>query len=435
MHRKAKSHNSIFWVCLEFGSGAHGWVLVLIVVVLFIVFTTQPMQGQTYKVIYNFTGGQDGANPEAGLIMDRAGNLYGTAPHRGSGLAGTVYKLNPNPLGWRFNLLYSFTGGSDGANPSARVIFGPDGALYGTTLYGGNLNCGPYDLGCGTVFKVRPLPTACRTVLCPWTETVLHSFQGGDGSGPESGDLLFDRAGSIYGTTGGGGAYDDGTVYELTPSGSGWTESVLHNFGGADGIMPRNGVILDNAGRLYGTTYAGGPNNDGLVFQLTQSGSGWTENILYSFANGNDGGYPSAGLIFDQLGNLYGAADDGAAGGGIVFELSPSGGGWTFSLLYSIRGGGINCEPTAPLVMDEAGNLFGTTACQGRYFKGSVFKLTASSPYWTYTSLHDFTGGSDGEFSPGGVIIDADGNLYGTAYGGGNQNCSGGCGVVWEITP
>jgi uncharacterized repeat protein (TIGR03803 family) len=370
------------------------------------------------------------------LTIDRAGNLYGTAYAGGASGQGTVYQLTHKSSGWIFTPLYGFTGGNDGAHPIAGVIMGPDGALYGTTTFGGNPSCDS-PLGCGTVFKLRPPATGCRTALCPWTETVLHAFQeGDDGDGPGFGDLLFDQAGNIYGTTISGGVHHGGVVYELRPSGSGWTESVLYSFaGGSGGNTPYAGVILDNADNLYGTTFGGGLDSSGTVYKLVHS-MGWAEEVLYSFMFGDDGGYPLGGLISDQSGNLYGTTASGAKGAGTAFKLSPSGSGWTFSLLYSFIGGGINCGPSASLAMDAAGNLYGTTVCAGKYGLGSVFKLTPSSPYWTYTSLHDFTGGSDGEDPMSDVVFDANGHLYGTTTGSDNGNCyNSGCGVVWEITP
>ena len=246
---------------------------------------SQSAQAQTFNVLYNFTGGQDGAHPYAGVTMDAAGNFYGTAnvggdltcnpPHG----CGTVYELKHKGSGFIFNPLYSFGVGPDGGIPTAPVVFGRDGALYSTTSYGG-IN------GKGTVFNLRPQPRACSTALCPWSETVLYSFKGGangDGSNPIG--LLFDHAGNIYGTTSGGGTYGGGTVYELTSSGGGWTESVLHTLGGAgDGSLPyRSVMVFDNAGNLYGTTALGGASNYGTVFQLTPSGSGWTEKVIYNF--------------------------------------------------------------------------------------------------------------------------------------------------------
>lgn len=402
-----------------------------------IIVATQPVKAQTYKVIHNFTGGLDGGGPLGGVTMDRAGNLYGTTAYSGYGSGyGTAYQLRRLGSNWVSNALYSFAGSPDGADPEARVIFGPDGALYGTTMAGGS-GCNGQP-GCGTVFKLRPSPTACKTALCPGTETVLYSFEDlPDGAFPGYGDLIFDQAGNIYGTTSTGGRSHDGTVFELTRSGSGWTESLLYSFAGDDGQTPLSDVILDNAGNLYGTTQGGGLYGVGTVFQLTYSTeTGWTENVLYSFQNGSDGGFPQAGLIFDQSGNLYGAtADGGSGGGGTVFKLARSGGGsWTYSLVYSFTGDD-GCGPVGKLVLDAAGSLWGATDCDGAYHAGSVFKLTPSNGGWIYRSLYDFCAGgypcSDGHFSHCTVVFDAAGNLYGTTSQGGQYNG----GVVWEITP
>jgi len=404
---------------------------------------TQPTQAQTYKVIYNFTAGTGGCCPYAGVTMDRAGRLYGAADAGGGDNAGTVFRLTQKGSGWVFSPLYSFQGGpNDGIGPNARVIFGPNGGLFGTTVVGG-LGCNGE--GCGTVFMLTPYPTACKTALCAWEETVLHRFTAGsDGAFPYFGDVVLDQAGSLYGTTayGGGGSgcggnNGCGTVYKLTPSNGGWTESVLYSFqGGSDGAFPYAGVIFDQAGNLYGTTaYGGGSgcagNGCGTVFQLTSSGSGWVENTLYSFQGGNDGASPFGGLIFDQSGNLYGSTaytSSFGVGGGTVFELSPSGSNWIHTVLYSFSGG---AGPYDTLTID-AGNLYGTTNRDGAYGYGSVFKLTHSGGGWTYTSLHDFTAGSDGGYVYGGVILDSSGNLYGTTQYGGS---GGDTGVVWEITP
>src|SRR5271166_1949839 len=261
---------------------------------------------------------------------------------------------------------------------------------------------------------------------------------------PRNPSLLRHKRSCLYGTTayGGGGSgcggnNGCGTVYKLTPSNGGWTESVLYSFqGGSDGAFPYAGVIFDQAGNLYGTTaYGGGSgcagNGCGTVFQLTSSGSGWVENTLYSFQGGNDGASPFGGLIFDQSGNLYGSTaytSSFGVGGGTVFELSPSGSNWIHTVLYSFSGG---AGPYDTLTID-AGNLYGTTNRDGAYGYGSVFKLTHSGGGWTYTSLHDFTAGSDGGYVYGGVILDSSGNLYGTTQYGGS---GGDTGVVWEITP
>jgi uncharacterized repeat protein (TIGR03803 family) len=267
---------------------------------------------------------------------------------------------------------------------------------------------------------------------------VLYDFKG-DPDADTPSDVIFDQAGNLYGTTLYGGIENSGTVFWLAPSGGGYTESVIYSFAGSpDGAQPA-AVIFDAAGNLYGTTVYGGREGYGTVFELSPSGSGWTEKVLYNFQDGTDGEYPADGVIFDQSGNLYGATVEGGSGaGGTVYELSPSNGSWTLSTLYSFTSLPNGCGPSGSLVMDAAGNLYGTTYCAGTYEFGSVFKLTPTpKPPWTYTSLHDFTGGSDGGNSTSNVTFDASGNLYGTTvYGGTLGGCGGaGCGVVWEITP
>jgi uncharacterized repeat protein (TIGR03803 family) len=284
--------------------------------------------------------------------------------------------------------------------------------------------------GCGTVFSLRPQPRACTTALCPWKEAILYSFTGGaDGALPAA-EVTFDPLGSLYGTTADGGQVNQGTVFQLTHSGGNWTQSVLYSFtGGSDGSLPTSGLLFDKAGNLYGTTYAGGLFY-GTVFQLTPSGSGWMEDAIYEFQGGDDGGRPQAGLISDTSGNLYGATSTyGPSGNGTAFELTLSQGGWKFSVLYGFAG--VFGGPRGNLVMDATGNLYGTTYGGGANGVGSVFKLTLSNGTWTYTSLHDFTGGTDGAYPYSNLVFDANGNLYGTASSGGANRK----GVVFEITP
>jgi hypothetical protein len=274
---------------------------------------------------------------------------------------------------------------------------------------------------------------------------VLFAFDAATGFFP-LGDLTFDAAGNIYGTTqfggltqycGGGGC---GVAYQLTQSGGAWTESILHAFtSGPDGAYPNSGVIFDRAGNLYGTApqddYQGG--SYGLVYQLSPSGSDWTLNALYYFQAGVDGAYPYAGLISDPAGNLYGATRNGPDEAGTVFELTSSGGGWEYNLVYGLPPGDGCCGPYGTLVADAAGNLYGATLTAGEYGEGNVFKLTPSNGAWTYTDLYDFTGHDDGGQPYGSLVLDANGNIYGTTYAGGNFECQGdyGCGVVFEITP
>jgi uncharacterized repeat protein (TIGR03803 family) len=404
-----------------------------------------PAQAQTFRVLHTFTGA-DGGNPAAGLTIDRGGNLYGTTENGGnyncapnSG-CGTVFKLSLRGSNWLFSELYDFAGGNDEGFPEARVIFGPDGSLYGTN---GAPGSDGFD---GTVFNLRPPATFCRSVSCPWTETVLFKFDFGTGRIP-LGDLAFDAAGNIYGTTSYGGLFQNcggsgcGVVYKLTQSDGSWTENILLNFtDGSDGGKPSGGVILDRAGNLYGTapTDLHDGNSSGLVFELTPSGGTWTENVLYYFQGAEDGAYPHAGLISDSEGNLYGATTNAGSGdAGTVFQLANSGSGWNFSTPYGLPSGLEEIGPSQALVMDSAGNLYGAknTETGG----GSIFKLTPSNGAWTYTDLHDFTGGSDGARPNGNLVLDANGNIFGTTSNGGyyqsGTECQQGCGVVFEITP
>ena len=230
----------------------------------------QSARAQTFTVLHTFTHGQDGGGPFAGLTMDKGGNLYSTASNGGTNGGncgsfgcGTVFKLTRKGSQWVFTPLYSFQASDDGTTPEAAVTIDPNGILYGTTTYGGSTNG-------GTVYNLRPKPGVCKSALCPWVETVMYSFKddccSGDGIFPAAG-VVSDQAGNLYGTTTvGGGDGGAGAVYELSPSGLGWTETVLHGFGLPDGITPYAGVIFDNAGNLYGTTQQGGGYGMGTPF-------------------------------------------------------------------------------------------------------------------------------------------------------------------------
>ena len=424
MHGREQFHNLIFRTI----SVTTSTTLAMAILFALMVTLTQSVEAQTFKVLHTFTGGTDGAIPYAGLTLDQAGNLYGTTSQGGNpwGGNGTVFQLKRKSSNFVFNHLWSFDGIRDGSRPYARVIFGPNGTLYGTTHEGGSQ-------GVGTVFNLAPQPKACKSALCTWTEPMVYSFGYGGPLLPGYGDLIFDQAGNIYGTTELFYAHYwyNGAVYELTPSGGGWTDNFLHIFMG-DGSTPESGVIFDQSGNLYGTTSGGGADSGGTVYQLTPSGGSWTYSLVYSFSGGDDGVVPWAGLIFDPSGNLYGSTTGGGTGGGgTVFELIPSNGSWTLNTLYSFTSF-TGAGPRGTLVMDGAGNLYGTTGNDGAYGYGTVFKLTPTpQPPWTYTSLHDFTGGSDGGNPYGNVAFDASGNLYGTTSNGGAYYV----GVVWEITP
>jgi uncharacterized repeat protein (TIGR03803 family) len=403
-------------------------------VILICLLLVAPSLGQNYQVLHYFAGAEGGQHPWGGPTLDRADNIYGTTATGGAGY-GDVYKLTKVGSNWVLSILHDFEGDDDGAGPYSPLVIGPDGALYGSTVAGGIT-----DDCCGTVFKLTPPATVCKSVSCPWNETILYRFQGGsDGSGAYGG-ITFDQAGNIYGTTewgGGNGCTGPGcgTVFKLTNSHGQWTESVIYRFAGnGDGASPLSTVILDQAGNLYGTTSAGGSAGFGAVYELTSSGSGWSGHILYSFQNGADGRKPAGGLVMDGAGNLYGNTYYGGSGnGGTVYELSPAGGGnWNFNLLYSFTTRLNNGGPWATLIIDSAGTLYGTTYATGSG-AGAAYRLTHSNGVWTETDLRDFEWGT-GAIAYGSVALDPNGHVYGVTELGGTHNCNGDCGVVWEIT-
>jgi uncharacterized repeat protein (TIGR03803 family) len=371
------------------------------------------------KILYIFTGGADGGSPYSGLISDSKGNLYGTTGAGGGGTCncGTVYELSPGANGtWTEKVIYAFSGSSnDGVFPFGSLVFDGKGNLYGTTVLGGPT------FG-GTVFELTAGSNGT------WTEKILYSFTGPDGSEPYAA-LIFDTTGNLYGTTLSGGVYGFGTVFELVSGSNGtWSQKVLHSFtGGNDGATPDGPLIFDGVGRLYGTTTSGGPHDYGAVFELTPGSKGWTEKIIYALP-GAGGSGPFDGLIFDSASKLYGTSAT------TVFQLTPGPNGtWTENTIHTFLGGKDGAYAESGLILDKAGNLFGTTSTGGAHY-GTVYGLKPGSDNtWTETVVHRFAAGAgDGVFpGPANLIQDARGNLYGTTSQGGAANA----GVVYEITP
>jgi uncharacterized repeat protein (TIGR03803 family) len=418
--------------------------------ILLIITASQLAPAQTLNALHAFLG-PEGATPTAGVTMDARGNLFGTTEFGGASGYGMVFKLVHKGGAWLLNPLYSFPdprSGNDGAEPYAGVIIGSDGNLYGTTTSGGG------SAAYGTVFKLSPPMSVCKSTICPWTETILYRFTGGSDGGVPFGPVIFDSVGNLYGTTESGGVtcgqnFTCGVVFKLTRSGSTWSESALYAFQNSpDGAIPASGLVFDHAGNLYGTTTGGGTglncegNGCGTVFQLAPNGSGWTESVLQSFDYTNNGAVPQGGLIIDSADNLYGTTvfSPGNNGNGTVFELTPSGGQWTYTLLSSIPETFFGITgPLGTLALDPTGNLYGTTVGSGdafgsglcQYGCGTVFELTSSGGSWVFNLLYQFTGDVDGAHPSDGVILDRNGNLYGTASAGG----AGGYGVVFELTP
>jgi uncharacterized repeat protein (TIGR03803 family) len=383
--------------------------LALAAIFALVVVPTQSARAQTFTVLYDFTGGNDGSNPYAGLILDPAGNLYGTTQYGGTYHEGTVFELDTTG---QETVLQSFNRGQ-GMIPRAGVIRDSAGNLYGAASEGGGKGCG--GTGCGTVFKLTnrgklavlhyfDVPPDGNN---PWAglvrdsagnlygttvfdstsgngtvfkvdkfgkETLLYTFNAQKSGKYPYGSLVRDPSGDLYGTTSAGGIYSKGdcslgcgTVFKLTPAGK---YTALHRFaGGADGSKPLDGLVCDSAGNLYGTTELGGTSDQGTIFKVSKTG---TETVLYSFTGGADGANPRAALLRDTAGNLYGVAAYGGKGGGTVFKLTSAG---DFTVLHTFSGPD-GSEPFGGLATDSAGNLYGTTEAGGTLSFGTVFKIT-----------------------------------------------------------
>jgi uncharacterized repeat protein (TIGR03803 family) len=409
-------------------------------------------QAQTETVLHNFGNGKDGAAPYASLTRDSAGNLYGTTTSGGSGSCtpvygsttvpcGAVFELSPQPGGgWTEHVLYSFQG-QDGYQPAADLTLDAAGNLYGTTAEGGTGKCVPYKqgnaVGCGVVFELIPSASGV------WTEKVLLDFKvdGTTGIGP-SGGLVFDAAGNLYGTTGGGGAHSDGTVFELSPtSGANWNETVLYSFHYEDGANPISTPVFFG-GNLYGIAAWGGQHGAGVVFELIPQTGGWEEKVLHEFcsqAQCADGAGPSGDLIVDAAGNLYGTTSSGGHGVGCygcgtAFELTPGAhGSWTETVLHNFGAHGDGLSTSGGLIFDAAWNLYGLTPYGGTHNWGTVFELSPQADgTWSESVLYSFHLGTenDGGVPVGRLVIDASGNLYGSTTSGGMYSA----GTVFEIT-
>lgn len=336
------------------------------------VFELQRSNGNwTEIVLHSFSGGADGFSPLGGLIMDKAGNLYGTTPAGGLYVFGTVFELSPSSNGWTESILYNFTGGPDGGSPgNGSMVFDGIGNLYGTTQGGGAY-------GYGVVFELSLSSGG-------WTESVLHSFSETTSDGGYPTSVVLDSKGDLYGTTTEGGTYTRGTVFRLSPSGESWKETILHNFAedNEDGGHSVSGITI-TGGNLFGATEYGGPYALGTIYELTREKHQWKETRLDNFTNNGVDGF----------------------------------------------------APECVVTFDKAGNLYGTTYGGGKDGYGTVFELTHSRTGWKQALLHSFNGASGGGYLTFGVIRDGKGNLYGTTQCGGSDRDCGGYGVVFEILP
>jgi hypothetical protein len=378
---------------------------------------------------------------------------------------GTVYQLAPptkqgDP--WTETVLHIFKGNAsnDGASPAGGLVIDSAGNLYGTTAYGGTGTCVVLGtlMGCGTVFEMSPP----KRKGGQWTETVLYSFPTPKQGFVPAGDLVFDSAGNLYGATEFGGGFGTtcdpfykycGAVFELSPpktKGGKWKEKTLHGFkGNTDGANPNGGLVLDSKSNVYGTTYLGGyncPHNSGqgcgTVFELkppATKGGAWTEKQLHVFTEGSDGAAPAGNLVFDAKGSLCGTAQGGnTSGGGIAFQLTAiNHGRWKETVLHWFSNNGPGAFTTG-LTFDSSGNLYGPTN-EGARFRGTVVRLKPPARRdgkWVPTILYTFQGSPDGAGPATPLIFNAVGNLYGTTQAGGTgRACQGGCGTVFEVSP
>lgn len=397
---------------------------------------------QQEKVIYTFgtSGFQDGQFPQTGLVRDSAGNLYGTTLGGGSnGGAGTVFRLSKRANGqFADTILHSFDElGGDGFQPEAGVTLDSAGNIYGTTAYGGAYGGAS---GFGVAFELLANPGG------GWREKILHSFgHGTDGLVPRGGPLVIDASGNLFGVTNAGGLYGQGIVFELSLKADGaWAEKIIYNFGNGTDLSQPGGLTFDSSGNLYGAASFGGSSGGGGIYKLTPMGISWSEQILYNFANNGVDGYdPNYGLVFDPSGNLYGTTAYGGSGNpsncepkqylgcGIVFEMTPSvSGAWTETILYNFTGKPDANYPLSGPAFDAFGNLYGTSLAGGLGNQGSVYELSPQTDgTWTEAIVQNF--GTDGTQPYGTLLFDPSGNIYGTLSNG----AAFVSGAVFEITP
>lgn len=393
-------------------------ISILSALALIALFTRIASAASTTQVLYSFLGDEDGEYADTDLVTDSAGNIYGTTVQGGTYSSGTVFQITPAGV---HTVLYNFTGGADGGEPYKGVTLDAQGNIYGTAGVGGKYVGPCTDTGCGVVFE---LTNSGGT----WTQTVIHSFTGGkDGWGPGAG-VTVDSHGAVYGTTPLGGTPNAGVIYQLINRNGTWGEKIIHTFtGGNDGIGGSAGrLVPDRRGGFFGACTAGGANGDGVIFHIAPAGNGtWNFTTIYAFKGMPDAGFPYGTLLMDNAGNLYGTSYyDGANDLGAVYQLAYRNGTWKERVLYSFKGGADGSAPISNLVSDPAGNLYGTTSEGGAPSCGcgTIFSLTRSGTSWTENVVYSFQGPPDGAFVYNGMVVDNAGNYYGATVHGGTAN-------------
>ncbi len=381
-------------------------------------------RGASFNLLYSFTG-PDAAEAQSPLLIDTDGSLLGTSPYGGDGAVGSVFRLSPGAVQGSIQVLYSFQDQGDGSLPFAGLVSDSAGNLFGVASAGG-------DTKSGTVFELARSGST-------YTFQRLYSFSGGaDGTEPVGG-LVIDESGNLFGTTSLGGSGGTGTVFELVAGSSGYSLTTLYSFSAAsaganaDGALPQATLLRDRSGILYGTATAGGPSGNGVVFELTPGSAGYSFSVVHAFTGGEDQAAPVAGLVADSAGNLFGTTSGNAAAAlwGTVFEISSVSRSPVFRTLYAFHDLNDGAFPYAPLLVDSSGNLIGTAGAAGESGAGTLFELTPSGSGYDFQILYAFAGEFDGAIPAGGVVADAAGRLYGTTFASGIF----GWGTLFEFTP
>ncbi|HEV3091867.1 MAG TPA: choice-of-anchor tandem repeat GloVer-containing protein [Candidatus Cybelea sp.] len=389
-----------------------------------------PASGPVLQTLWNFTGAADGADPIGGVIADAAGNLYGGTIAGGPVGYGTIFEIAGSGPRYLERTLVTFTG-PNGNSAVGSLAHSSSGELYGVTTWGGRY-------GYGTAFRVSTKP--------PFAESVIWSFGGNrnDGGNPEGG-LVLDDKGALYGVTASGGINGDGIVFKLIPSGSGYIEAILHQFGGVgDGKYPDALLTLRPGGVIYGTAGGGGTgcsHGCGMVFELIPSGPRYDDRILYQFKGFSDGSGPSSAVTFDSKGAMYGVTEYGGGtecadgyGCGTLYKLTPSASDYHERVLWSFGRGTDGYYPTSNVLLGRKGALYGTAWQGGAHYGGTVYELVPKGFNYSESVLVNFTNENGSGYDPeGNLVMDGHGRIYGTCYAGGNAAFGGG--TVFGLTP
>jgi uncharacterized repeat protein (TIGR03803 family) len=417
--------------------------------------TTPPKGVRNFTVDYDFRGSGDGEYPTAPLVSDGKGHFFGTTPYGGAANQGSVYEVGVSPSGIGETVIYSFTGGIDGASPRGGLLIQPNGHLFGTAAGGGRVHNGPCSYGCGTIFELIPSGETYR-------EKTLHLFTYFDGSAPAAG-LVADASGAFYGTTSQGGFegspcyYGCGVVYKLTPKGGGvYAESVIYAFaGGNDGEEPLAPVTLDANGDLFGTTLSGGGTSCkptgyvqgcGTIFELSPASQAYAYLQLHAFQGVPDGALPTSAVLVDAAGSLYGTTSSGgkldsqdycgSSGCGTIFRFDDASGTYLEDNLYAFTPSkGDGSTPVGGLTPDSHGTLYGTTEYGGQNHSGTIFSARASKSSFAEQQRYSLGGGGTSPYFPEATLLFVDGTFFGTTLFGGSSACNDGCGTVFQFKP